>query len=57
VVTERDLKMINDIYGHLVGDLVLKELSETVRETKRKGDIFVRRDGDGFLLISMISLN
>jgi len=50
-------KLINDTYGHMVGDLVLKELSETVRETIRKDDVFVRWGGDEFLLVSMISLN
>jgi len=43
-----DFKKINDTYGHLAGDSVLRELSEAVRETIRKDDLFVRWGGDEF---------
>jgi len=50
-------KMINDTYGHMVGDMVLKELSELVNCTIRKDDLFVRWGGDEFLVVSMINLD
>jgi len=50
-------KKINDTYGHLVGDSVLRELSEAVRETIRKDDLFVRWGGDEFLIVSMITVD
>jgi len=50
-------KKINDTYGHLVGDSVLKELSELVNSTIRKDDLFVRWGGDEFLVVSMIKLD
>ena len=50
-------KKINDTYGHLVGDSVLKELSELVNSTIRKDDLFVRWGGDEFLIVSMITID
>lgn len=52
-----DFKKINDTYGHLAGDSVLRELSEAVRETIRKDDLFVRWGGDEFLIVSMITVD
>ena len=51
-----DFKKINDTYGHLIGDSVLKELSELVNGIIRKDDLFVRWGGDEFLIVSMIPL-
>lgn len=46
-----DFKHINDNYGHMVGDLVLKELSNAIKETfKRQSDILGRIGGDEFAL-------
>lgn len=45
-------KEINDIYGHLAGDLVLKELSDVIRSRIRKNyDWVARYGGDEFLII------
>lgn len=46
-----DFKDINDSYGHLVGDDVLKIIAETIRAYMRKGDIATRMGGDEFAVI------
>jgi len=44
-------KKLNDTYGHLTGDRVLKDTAEIVRRTIREGDISARWGGEEFLLI------
>ncbi len=44
-------KKVNDIYGHLVGDDVLKQLTSIIKTNIRGSDIFVRWGGDEFILI------
>jgi diguanylate cyclase (GGDEF)-like protein len=44
-------KRINDTYGHLTGDQVLRELAEQAREVLRDYDIFGRYGGEEFLVI------
>ena len=44
-------KKINDNYGHLFGDFVLKELARIVKESLRKTDIASRYGGEEFALI------
>ena len=44
-------KKVNDMYGHKVGDLVLKSLAELVVSKKRKSDIFGRWGGEEFMLV------
>ncbi len=46
-----DLKMINDQYGHLVGDTVLMELTNVVKSRLRSSDIFARWGGDEFIIL------
>lgn len=42
-------KAVNDRYGHDTGDLVLKTVAETLRQTARPFDIFGRWGGEEFL--------
>ena len=44
-------KKINDTYGHLVGDTVLRELSEVVRASIRESEYFVRWGGEEFIIL------
>lgn len=44
-------KHINDTYGHLTGDVVLKEISYTLKNTIRQQDIVGRYGGEEFILI------
>lgn len=44
-------KKINDEYGHLVGDSVLKELTKEVESTVRQNDVFARWGGEEFVII------
>lgn len=44
-------KEINDTYGHIVGDKIIKELADLLRSIVRKGDIVTRYGGDEFFII------
>lgn len=44
-------KKVNDTYGHYVGDLVLKKLSELVQRNIREVDSFGRWGGEEFMLL------
>lgn len=44
-------KDINDRYGHIMGDVVLKQLAVIVQETIRPYDLFGRLGGEEFLLV------
>jgi two-component system cell cycle response regulator len=46
-----NLKMLNDEYGHLVGDAVLYELAQIIKSRIRRHDVFVRWGGDEFVLL------
>ncbi len=46
-----NFKKINDTHGHLVGDIVLKELTTRVELHLRKSDLFARWGGEEFVLI------
>ncbi len=44
-------KQVNDTYGHLVGDMVLKEIATTIQKTIRHVDIPARYGGEEFAII------
>lgn len=45
-------KKVNDLHGHLVGDDVLKTLSDIVKDNTRENDYIYRWGGEEFLIIS-----
>jgi diguanylate cyclase (GGDEF)-like protein len=44
-------KKINDTYGHLVGDAVLKEVAQVIRENVRQIDIIGRWGGEELAVV------
>ncbi|MEM8995217.1 MAG: GGDEF domain-containing protein [Acidobacteriota bacterium] len=44
-------KSLNDEYGHLAGDYVLKKLAEMVNQRVRREDLFARYGGEEFALV------
>jgi len=46
-----NFKHVNDTYGHLVGDMVLKEIASTIQKTIRHVDIPARYGGEEFTII------
>jgi len=51
VIDLDDFKQINDIYGHDVGDMALRLVSEALRQVLRSQDVICRTGGDEFLVI------
>jgi len=47
-----NFKSINDTYGHIEGDKVLKELSNTMRSNIRKSDAIGRWGGEEFIIVA-----
>lgn len=45
------LKLINDTYGHAIGDRALQVAAEIIRNTCREDDIYARWGGDEFVII------
>lgn len=44
-------KQVNDVYGHLLGDEILKNIAELVKQRLRKSDIFARWGGEEFIIL------
>lgn len=45
-------KHVNDSYGHLVGDRVIAETGELLRENARTGDLVARTGGEEFIILA-----
>ncbi|MFQ5328473.1 MAG: GGDEF domain-containing protein [Thermodesulfobacteriota bacterium] len=46
-----NFKKVNDMYGHLTGDHVLKDTAATIKQWLRENDIVFRYGGEEFLII------
>jgi len=46
-------KAVNDTYGHLQGDSILREVSKVVQESIRKTDFAARYGGEEFAILAM----
>ncbi len=44
-------KSINDVYGYIFGDVVLKQLAKKLVETTRSSDIAIRFGGEEFIIV------
>lgn len=45
------LKLINDSFGHVMGDKLLKKSAEMIKKACRKNDVVARLGGDEFVII------
>lgn len=52
-----DFKMVNDTYGHNVGDVMLAKIGKTLLSSVRKDDILCRWGGEEFLMVIRSSLD
>ncbi|WP_120192632.1 sensor domain-containing diguanylate cyclase [Sinobaca qinghaiensis] len=46
-----NFKAVNDLFGHQIGDIVLKQLAMLIGESTRKTDILARVGGDEFAVL------
>ena len=46
-----DFKTVNDTYGHLIGDTVLRGIAATLLQSVRKSDVVARYGGEEFVVI------
>lgn len=46
-----NFKIVNDTYGHDIGDIVLKNLTKLIQNNIRKTDFFFRIGGEEFLIL------
>lgn len=46
-----DFKVLNDTYGHMVGDKVIVNVVRCIKDNLREGDVLVRYGGEEFMVI------
>jgi diguanylate cyclase (GGDEF)-like protein len=46
-----NFKEINDLYGHLCGDIVLRDVAGIIKQKIRRGDLATRLGGDEFAIV------
>ena len=46
-----DFKLVNDNYGHSIGDTVLRSLTQTIKNNIREIDVVARLGGDEFVIL------
>lgn len=51
VIDVDDLKKVNDKIGHVEGDIIIKEVANSILKIIRREDIAIRYGGDEFLII------
>lgn len=51
IIDVNGLKLINDAFGHLVGDEVLRRVGEVIKKQCRADDIIARIGGDEFVIL------
>lgn len=51
VIDVDEFKQVNDTYGHDVGDLVLRQVSASIKDALRGQDVIARMGGDEFIAI------
>lgn len=51
VIDINGLKMVNDVFGHLVGDELIRQITKAITKTSRKSEIIARLGGDEFYLL------
>ncbi len=48
-------KRINDVYGHACGDIVLRAIAKTCRDSLRSFDVLARYGGEEFVILLLLS--
>jgi two-component system cell cycle response regulator len=46
-----DFKQVNDNYGHIVGDMALKEFASFLKATHRRSEVVIRYGGEEFMVL------